>query len=220
MSQRGVSSQIGQSNYWDLLQVCGPSTLRKGETSSCASWISMWRPPMTWWRCGMGRGQSPPCWVRISSGLLSFLFPHFVSPLRLRCVSSCPHRKPRPRPRLLLSNQQDGGLALHGLLGQRSRIQGQLHFGRPTRLTWYWTWEPRSCLASVDTAAVRFNYSSCSLRPAPCADGEFQCSAGGCIHGDRRCNGAVDCSDSSDEADCGGLGIPKTASMPTTDTFT
>lgn len=54
-------------NYSELLslQVCGPSTPQKDKTFGCTSWILTWKPPTTWWRCGMGRGQTPRCWVRI-----------------------------------------------------------------------------------------------------------------------------------------------------------
>ncbi|KAM9728247.1 enteropeptidase [Menidia menidia] len=38
--------------------------------------------------------------------------------------------------------------------------------------------------------------------PAPCAADQFQCGTGGCIHGNGECDGALDCQDGSDEADC------------------
>ncbi|XP_059206892.1 enteropeptidase [Centropristis striata] len=38
--------------------------------------------------------------------------------------------------------------------------------------------------------------------PAACADGQFQCHTGSCIHGNGQCDGEVDCPDASDEADC------------------
>lgn len=60
-------------NYSDLLslQVCGPSTPQKDESSGCTSWILTWKPPTTWWRCGIGRGQTPRCWVRIWFSFIS-----------------------------------------------------------------------------------------------------------------------------------------------------
>ncbi|KAM3869022.1 enteropeptidase [Diretmus argenteus] len=37
--------------------------------------------------------------------------------------------------------------------------------------------------------------------PEPCAVGQYQCQTGSCIHGNRQCDGVVDCPDTSDEAD-------------------
>ncbi|XP_077360528.1 enteropeptidase [Festucalex cinctus] len=38
--------------------------------------------------------------------------------------------------------------------------------------------------------------------PEPCAADQFQCGTGTCIHGNRQCDGMVDCGDASDEAKC------------------
>uniref|UniRef100_A0A3P9JRW9 Transmembrane serine protease 15 n=2 Tax=Oryzias latipes TaxID=8090 RepID=A0A3P9JRW9_ORYLA len=42
---------------------------------------------------------------------------------------------------------------------------------------------------------------------APCANGQFQCQTGDCIHGDRQCDGVADCPDGYDEADCVALQV-------------
>ena len=38
-----------------------------------------------------------------------------------------------------------------------------------------------------------------------CADFEFMCGNGQCIDRRRRCNGVIDCDDTTDELDCGSL---------------
>ena len=40
-----------------------------------------------------------------------------------------------------------------------------------------------------------------------CADFEFMCGNGQCIDRRRRCNGVIDCDDTTDELDCGSLYI-------------
>lgn len=92
------------------------------------------------------------------------LFPRFLFPSRwrlmvmmLRVLSSCPHRKQRPRPGFLLDNQPDGGPVLHGLLGRRPRLQGQLHVGRQPGLPWYWNRACGSCLHLYSCCHVEIN---------------------------------------------------------------
>ncbi|XP_057677552.1 enteropeptidase [Corythoichthys intestinalis] len=38
--------------------------------------------------------------------------------------------------------------------------------------------------------------------PEPCGVDQFQCRTGSCIHKNRQCDGTIDCSDASDEANC------------------
>ncbi|XP_054610517.1 enteropeptidase isoform X2 [Dunckerocampus dactyliophorus] len=38
--------------------------------------------------------------------------------------------------------------------------------------------------------------------PDPCAEDQYQCGTGDCIHGNSQCDGVLDCHDASDEAEC------------------
>ncbi|KYM75828.1 hypothetical protein ALC53_13893 [Atta colombica] len=52
------------------------------------------------------------------------------------------------------------------------------------------------------------NAHECMVYGAGCGDTEFRCTDGSCINYVLQCNGVNECSDGSDERDCGNYATP------------
>lgn len=179
-----------------LLQVCGPCMLRKDKTFSCTSWILMLRQPMMWWRCETGRGLTPLYWVRRCFQQRPLATTVISGNSGCSCFS-CAQWQWWPHTWPILNRQSDDSVVLHRQWGIWPRFQSQLYqWGESGFSRWTASFR-KVCVHDLTSLTLIL------LSTAPCANGQFQCQTGDCIHGDRQCDGVADCPDGYDEADCG-----------------